>query len=95
MFRTKIHYIWLFEIFKLIFENAEDKNPLNWKNDTLLYLAAMKKGQLEICKYFLRKVENKNLAINFKNNSNKTPIDVAARYGNQQLLDYLRSVIEN
>ena len=83
-----------FEIFKLIFENAEDKNPLNWKNDTLLHLAAMK-GQLEICKYFLSKVENKNLAINFKNNSNKTPIDVAARYCNQKFFDYLRSVIEN
>ena len=83
-----------FEIFKLIFENVEDKNPLVENRDTLLHVAAMK-GHLEICKYIVSKVEDKNLAINVKNISNKTPIDMATRGGHQQVVDFLRSILEN
>ena len=94
---TPLHFAVIenkFEVFKLIFENVEDKNPLVENRDTLLHVAAMK-GHLEICKYIVSKVEDKNLAINVKNISNKTPIDMATRGGHQQVVDFLRSILEN
>ena len=52
-------------------------------------------GHLEICKYILSKVEDKNLALNSKSNFNETPIDMANQFGHQKVVDYLKSVIEN
>ena len=86
-----------FEIFKLIFENVEDKNPVDYQKNTLLHFAA-RKGHLEICKYIVSKVEDKNLVINSKNIYDKSPIDMAANYLNyshQQVVDYLGSIVEN
>ena len=78
----------------LIFENVEDKNPLCDHKYTPLHWAAMN-GYLEICKYIVSKVENKNLAINSKTDKNETPLELAAQQGHQQVVDYLRSIVEN
>ena len=68
--------------------------PASVKKDTPLHCAATK-GRIEICKYIISNVEDKNLAINAKNNDNDTPIDLAASRGHHQAADFLRSIIEN
>ena len=89
-------------MFKLIFENVEDKNPITFQGDTALHLAAFN-GDLEICKYIISKVEDKNQALNAKDCLNMTPIDNAGEHNwnhmnggpYQQVLDFFKSVIES
>ena len=83
-----------FEVFKQIFENVEDKNPQNYDKKTPLHYAAIK-GHLKICKFIIGNVENKNLAINSKNISNNTPIQMAQNYHHYHVVDYLKSQIKN
>ena len=83
-----------FEIIKLIFDNIEDKNPLDDVKNTILHYAAQK-GHLEICKYIVSRVEDKNLALNSKNIYNGTPLERARYYNQQQIVDYLTSQIKN
>lgn len=68
---TALHYTAIhsnFEVFKFIFENAKNKNPIDEFGRTPLHFAVVW-NRLEICKLIIANVENPNLGDNF----GKTP----------------------
>ena len=79
--------------FKLIFDNVEDKSPKNDYGRTPLHFAAGQ-GNLEICKYIVSKVENKQCVIKSKDKFNQTPIDFAERNDHQEIVNYLRLMLK-
>ena len=60
------------DIFRLIFENVQDKNPPDSYGDTPLHLAA-RRYKVEICRLILAHVHDKQPL----NNQGKTPLDKA------------------
>ena len=84
----------IFEVFKMIFDIVEDKNPQDHFEVTPLHIAAIK-GNLEICKYIIGKVEDKSLAINSKNDFNNTPLQSAQGNHHWHVVNYMKSQIEN
>ena len=84
------------EIFKLIFENVEEKSPRDsGEGFTPLHYAAMY-GHLEICKCIISKVEDKDLAINSKSVwGHDTPLQLAQRHRHQHVVDYMKSQQEH
>ena len=84
----------IFEVFKMIIDIVEDKNPQDLLKVTPLHIAAIK-GNLEICKYIIGKVEDKSLAINSKTDFNNTPLQFAQNYHYWHVVDYMKSQIEN
>ena len=84
-----------YEIFKLIFENVEEKCPRDSEEGyTPLHYASMY-GHLEICKCIISKVEDKILAINSESAwGNDTPLKLAQRHRHQHVVEYMKSQIE-
>ena len=69
--------------FKLIFENAEDKNPAALDRITPLHMAAQW-GKLEVCKFILENVHNKSTTlINLVWGRMPTPWWMAKMHGNK------------
>ena len=61
-----------FDVCKIIFEQAEDKNYSNSDGDTPLHYAA-KNGHLKICKFLIQNGMDKSL----QNKNRQTPFDLA------------------
>ena len=76
------------EIFKLIFEHTEDKNPTDEKGLTLLHFA-VHKGNFEMCKLILDNVQEKNPS----SSNGLTPLQVALNNNHQQIAKYIQSSI--
>ena len=71
-----------FEVYKLIMNGFNDKNPKNNWGDTPLHLAA-ENGHFDICELILLNVENKTP----RNDCNKTPMDLAAENNHDAVCD--------
>ena len=76
------------DMFRLIFEKVEDKNPaVDRGGQTPLHMAA-RYGYLDVCRLIIENVMDKNPA----NGHGQTPLHIAARNGH---LDVCRLIIEN
>ena len=73
-------------VFKFLLGKAEDKNPIlcKYSNQTLLH-EFTSKGNLEMCRLMVKKVENKSP----KDSDGQTPLHIAARIGNVELCKVL------
>ena len=80
-----------FEVFKLIFPHAQDKNPMadSMFGLTLLHEAAIE-GYLEICKLTVSEVDDKNPVNNF----GRTPLHFAAMHGHSEIYKFIAERVE-
>jgi ankyrin repeat protein len=76
------------EIFKLIFDNVQDKEPKDNKGRTPLHHAA-KYGNLEVCKLIIGEIENKNPM----DSAGWTPLHCAAQNGHEEICDLISSQV--
>ena len=70
-----------FDVFKLIFEQVENKNPPDRDGFTPLHIAAYR-AKLDFCKYIIEQVENKSPT----NRYGKTPRDLAIELNRYQIV---------
>ena len=79
------------DVFKLLFENADVKNP-KWKtNGNTPLHEATENGHWQICEFILNSLEDKNPV----NNLQRTPLHLAAHYGHQDVYKLLARHVEN
>ena len=76
----------------MIIENVKEKNPKDLTGWTPLHDAA-ERGYLDICKYIIGKVQDKNPVNGSK--SRNTPLHIAAKYGHLEICRYMVGLIEN
>ena len=76
------------EIFKLIFDNVQDKEPKNKDGRTPLHHAA-KYGNLEVCKLIIGETENKNPT----DSAGWTPLHCAAQNGHEEICELIASKV--
>ena len=72
-------------ICQLILEHAEDRNPKSDINGNRPLHEAAANGHLDICRLIMDQVEEKNP----KNDRGKTPLDLARRNGNSEIVRLL------
>ena len=91
---TPLHHAAMFldpkktEVFKLIFENVQDKEPKDNKGRTPLHHAA-KYGNLELCKLIIGEMDNKNPSDSY----GWTPLHCAAQNGHEVICDLISSQV--
>ena len=73
-----------FDVFKLIFHHAQDKNPRKNNGRTPLHNAAVE-NHLEICKFIVLEVEDKNP----EDETGDTPLHAAAMHGYSELYKFI------
>jgi len=76
------------EIFKLIFDNVEDKEPKDKEGRTPLHHAA-KYGNLEVCKLIMGEIEDKNPT----DTAGWTPLHCAAQNGHEEIYNLIASQV--
>ena len=76
------------EIFKLIFDNVEDKEPKDKDGRTPFHHAA-KYGNLEVCKLIIGETENKNPS----DSAGWTPLHCAAQNGHEEICELIASKV--
>ena len=76
------------EIFKLIFDNVEDKEPKDNNGRTPLHHAA-KYGHLEVCKLIIGEIEDKNPT----DTAGWTPLHCAAQNGYEEIYNLIASQV--
>ena len=76
------------EIFKMIFEDVDEKSPLNSSHYTPFHDAA-ESGHLDICKFI---IENK-IDPNIRGSDGETPLHLAARSGHLTTFKFLFHVV--
>ena len=89
-----------YEVFKLIFDNVEDKNPMTMhlSKDNGNYIfsplhVAATSGNFDVCKLIIENVQDKNPSANLS--ESVTPLLMARAYGHHQIANYIKSKIEN
>jgi len=75
------------KVVKLLLDYNADINTKNKYGNTLLHEAALNLGTIEIIKLLL----NKGIEINILNNDMETPLDIAYKYENLEVVSYLLS----
>ena len=86
--RTPLHYAaqeGQFDLFRYIFDLATEKNQPDNKKDTPLHLAAGARST-EIAIYIIERIALDQVYV--KNNLNETPLDIALKYGNQDIMEF-------
>mgnify|MGYP002045167338 FL=1 len=76
------------EIFKLIFDNVQDKEPKDKDGRTPFHHAA-KYGNLEVCKLIIGETENKNPS----DSAGWTPLHCAAQNGHEEIYNLIASQV--
>ena len=76
------------EIFKLIFDNVQDKEPKDKEGSTPLHYAA-KYGNLEVCRLIIGETDNKNPM----NSVGWTPLHCAAQNGHEEICNLISSKV--
>ena len=79
------------DVFKLLFENADVKNPKRKTNGNTPLHEATENGHWQICEFILNNLEDKNPV----NNLQRTPLHLAAHYGHQDVYKLLARHVEN
>ena len=79
------------DVFKLLFENADVKNPKMKTNGNTPLHEATENGHWQICEFILNNLEDKNPV----NKLQRTPLHLAAHYGHQDEYKLLARHVEN